>query len=427
MQKWRVGIYLRLSNDDGYNKESNSISNQKSLIKYFLNSNKDLKAVDYYIDDGFTGTDFNRPGFNKMMDDIYNGKINSVIVKDLSRLGRNYLEVGYFFEKVIPQYEIRFIAINDNVDSFLKPETMYSLEITFKNLMNESYSKDISNKIKSSFLISKKNGNFIGVVAPYGYIKDPSDKHKFIVDEEAANVVKNIFNMAMNGKSRKEIVNELNKKNIMTPSKYIQLKFNYRTGNVSSKWTVNSLDTILKNESYIGTLVQGKTARRSHKDHTDYRINKDEWLKTENHHKAIVKKEIFLQVNKMIFDRGLRTSNDGKYYKYSGFLKCGDCKNNMYRTNKRYKKTDTVYYYCGNYQNNRTCSSHCIKEIEIDEVVLQSINKFISLVCDLEEKLKNELSISTIEYNNEIKDIKLLKLNKEIDKYKKMLEELKAD
>ena len=206
------------------------------------------------------------------------------------------------------------------------------------------------------------------------------------------------------------------------------------TNNSNSNSNVNPSENttqIQENEQKSNESTQPvetkETTNISISSNDDYRINKDEWLKTENHHKAIVKKEIFLQVNKMIFDRGLRTSNDGKYYKYSGFLKCGDCKNNMYRTNKRYKKADTVYYYCGNYQNNRTCSSHCIKEIEIDEVVLQSINKFISLVCDLEERLKNELSISTIEYNNEIKDIKLLKLNKEIDKYKKMLEEIKDD
>ena len=427
MQKWRAGIYLRLSNDDGDNKESNSISNQKNLIKYALSEKKEFKIIDYYVDDGFTGTDFNRPGFNKMMEDIYNGKINSVIVKDLSRLGRNYLEVGDFFERIVPQYDIRFIALNDNVDSYLKPESMYSLEIIFKNLMNESYAKDISNKVKSSLLISKKNGNFIGVVAPYGYMKDPEDKHKFIIDEEAAQVVKSIFDMAMKGKTRKDIIDELNKKNIITPSKYIKLKYNYRTGNVAETWSLAILDSILRNETYIGTLVQGKTARKSHKDHTDYRIDKEEWLKTKNHHKAIIKEDIFYQVNTILFDRGLRSSNSGKYYKYSGFLKCGDCNNNMYRTNKRYKEVDNIYYYCGNYLNNKVCSKHCIREDELDEVVLQLLNKFIQLVCDLEDKLKKELSTFSIEYNNEVKEIKLIKIEKEIKQYKDMLDEIKDD
>lgn len=181
MSKWKVGIYLRLSSDDDDDKlESNSITNQRNLINYHLSDMKDISVYKCYADDGYTGTDFDRPAFQEMMDDIRNKKINCVIVKDLSRLGRNYINVGHFIDDTLPRYKIRFIAVNDNVDSYLRPESMNSLEVYFKNLMNESFAKDISKKVRTSFEISKKNGNFIGVVAPFGYLKDPEDRKSVV-------------------------------------------------------------------------------------------------------------------------------------------------------------------------------------------------------------------------------------------------------
>lgn len=191
-RRWHIGVYGRRSFDDGENSESYTIKNQKALIESFLENKANIEIEDYYIDDGYTGTNFERPDFKRMLQDVVNGKINGIIVKDLSRLGRNYIEVGNFIDEIVPQYGLRFISINDKVDSYLELNVMDSLEIPFKNLMNESYSKGSSKKMRSSLKASKKSGNFIGKIAPFGYLKDPEDVHKLIVDKDAAIIIKNI-------------------------------------------------------------------------------------------------------------------------------------------------------------------------------------------------------------------------------------------
>ena len=190
MNKWKAGIYLRLSSDDGDKIESNSITNQKNLIKLFVNRNKDISIKDTYIDDGYSGTDFERPDFKRMIIDIEKGKIDTIIVKDLSRFGRNYIEVGKYLEQYFPLYNLRFIAVNDNIDSYKDPDSINNIIVPFKNLMNDEYARDISNKVRSVLSTKRENGEFTGVVAPYGYIKSPKDKHKFIIDDNAAKVVK---------------------------------------------------------------------------------------------------------------------------------------------------------------------------------------------------------------------------------------------
>ena len=177
MKKWNVGVYLRLSSDDGDKSESNSIVNQRSLIKRFISNDRELKIIDYYADDGYSGTTFDRPDFERMMRDIKSNKINCIIVKDLSRLGRNYIEVGNYIEKEFPRYGVRFIAINDNVDSFKDPKSVNNVIVPFKNLMNDEYARDISNKVRSVLDNKKSNGQFIGSTAPYGYFRDPKDKY----------------------------------------------------------------------------------------------------------------------------------------------------------------------------------------------------------------------------------------------------------
>lgn len=190
MKKWLIGMYLRLSADEKVDGESNSVANQKKLIEYFLLNKTDIKIYKIYIDDGYTGTDFNRPGYKEMINDIQKKRINGVIIKDLSRLGRNYIEVGNFIDEIVPIYKLRFISVNDNVDSFINPNIMTSLEIPFKNLMNESYSKDSSKKMRTALKASKSSGNYIGKIAPFGYLKDEDNCHRLIIDDEAAVVVK---------------------------------------------------------------------------------------------------------------------------------------------------------------------------------------------------------------------------------------------
>ena len=200
---WRIAVYIRLSVEDGDDKlESNSIVNQRKMINQFLEKEQNMIIIDYYIDDGYSGTDFNRPDFQRMLVDIKDGKINAVIVKDLSRLGRNYIEVGNYLEQIFPLYNIRFMAINDNIDSYKDPSSINNVIVPFKNLMNDEYARDISNKVKSVLNAKKRNGEFVGGLVPYGYVRDPNERHHFVIDAEAANVIKMIFNFTLEGKRK---------------------------------------------------------------------------------------------------------------------------------------------------------------------------------------------------------------------------------
>ena len=428
MSKWKFGGYLRLSSEDKIKLNegdvSYSIENQEGLVTMYLENEKDTKIYNFYIDDGYTGTDFNRPGFQEMIDDIYARKINAIIVKDLSRLGRNYIAVGEFIDEVIVKYNIRFISINDDIDSYLKPDSMSSIEVYIKNLMNEGYAKDTSKKLRSTHKTSKKNGKYIGIIAPYGYIKDKEDCHKFVLDYGSAEVISRIFNFALLGKSKQEIVEELNNTNTLTPSQYFRDILKYKRGRVSTKWNVQMVDEILKNETYIGSLVQGKRQRISHKTHNIIRVAEEDWIIVKNHHKPIIKESIFYQVQNILYNRNTKISYNGKFAPYSGYIKCNDCNCNLHRKVK--KKNNLIYYYCGTYLSNKGCTKHYITENEINDVVLASINMYIDLLSDLKQKV-DTISVSKVEYNNDVKNAKILTLTKDIDKQEKLIEELKND
>ncbi len=427
MKKWKLGMYRRLSADEKVEGESNSVSNQKKLIEYFLNDRPELTIYKSYVDDGYTGTDFNRPGYKEMIKDIEKGKINGVIVKDLSRVGRNYIEVGKFLDEIVPYYNLRFISVNDNVDSYINPGYMNSLEIPLKNLMNESYSRDASKKMRTNLKASKKSGNFIGKIAPFGYLKDSEDYHKLIIDEEAAKIIKNIFYLALKGKSKKQIIKELEINNIPTPSIYLKNKFGISVSKISDKWNVNMVDSILRNEMYKGNLIQGKRTRISHKTHNMVRVAEDEWIIKENTHKEIIKKELFDQVQDLLYGRNIKCNIQGSIYKYAGFVKCSECGCNLYRK-KRIKNNKEVYfYYCGTYIKTKKCNKHYITEKELDETVLYTINKYINMICELDEKIEDIVNYSKIDYDEEVKKIRLLEIDKNLETYKNLLEELVKD
>ena len=425
MSKWRTGVYLRLSSDDDDKLESNSITNQRSLINYHISDLKDINVYKYYIDDGFTGTDFERPAFQEMMDDIRNRSVNCIIVKDLSRLGRNYINVGHFIDDILPRYKIRFIAVNDNVDSYLKPESMNSLEVYFKNLMNESFAKDISKKMRTSLEISKKNGNYIGVLAPFGYLKDPDNIHKFIIDKEAEKIIKSIFSSALNGMSRQDIVKDLNDTHTPTPSMHMKNFYNKKPSLIAEKWNLKLLDNILKNRTYIGNLVQGKKTRISHKKHNIVSVPEDEWIIVPDHHQAIIKEEVFNQVQELLYNRNSRVSPNGKMYKYTGYLKCADCKTSMYKFKRG--RDGSICFYCGAYHKRKTCTKHYISETTLDELLLSTINTFIDVITNFDDKINSNISMPYLEYEKENKEFKLLELDKEEQKYRKLLNEIKDD
>ncbi|MBR1442211.1 MAG: recombinase family protein, partial [Firmicutes bacterium] len=255
---YNADIYLRLSRDDDNKGESNSIVNQKELIKNFLKSKPEIKVNDIKVDDGYTGVNFDRPAFIEMLSEIRSGKVNCVVVKDMSRFGRNYIEVGKYITDVFPFLGVRFIAINDNIDTALT-ETSSELTIFhFKNLLNDAYCNDISIKVRSQLDIKRKNGDFIGSFAPYGYLKSADNKNKLVVDESVRSVIEEIFNLKISGYSALRIADKLNECGIASPmehKKELGEKFNtvFRK-NAVTKWDANSVLRILKNKVYIGTL-----------------------------------------------------------------------------------------------------------------------------------------------------------------------------
>lgn len=302
-KKWFAGIYGRRSFDDGDDNESYTITNQKALIESFLESKTDITITDYYIDDGYTGTNFERPGFKRLINDIKNGRINCIIIKDLSRLGRNHKKVGKYIEEIFPIYDVRVISINDNIDSYLNPESIKSLIISIKNLINENYSRDISKKVFSAYETMAKNGLFIAGTPPYGYKLMKDNKHKLEPDLEETKIIKFIFDMAYNNNGRIKICKYLNDNGILCRKELQRRKkanLSLNPKEVSSKyfWNPTTIGRILKNEVYIGNLVQLKTTKAGFGSQKIITKDENECIRCENTHEPIISKKIFYEVQK---------------------------------------------------------------------------------------------------------------------------------
>lgn len=406
---WSVALYIRLSQEDEDNgkdkQESNSVTSQKTLLNEFIEEHDDLIVYDTYIDDGYTGTDFNRPSFQRLLEDMRNGNINCVIVKDLSRLGRNYIEVGNYIEQVFPLFNIRFIAINDFVDSFKNPASTNTILVPFKNLINDEYCRDTSIKIRTSLNGKKKKGEFIGAFPSYGYIKNPKDKHKLIIDEVAANIVKKIFDWNVNeGLGKIAICHKLNDLGILNPTghKKLELGQNYNNYGIQDNtytWTPSTVRNILNNEVYIGNTVQGKRRTKSYKVHKVEGVPKEEWVRVENTHEPIIDKETFEKAQELS-KRDTKVSQKTKALSvWAGFLKCADCKRAMNKkssTNKSGSKYE--YYICSTYRkkSNNLCTKHSIKIEKLEKAVLKAINLHIDLLIDIEEIVKQINDVGAI-------------------------------
>lgn len=364
---WNVAAYLRLSKEDNENMESNSIINQRELIEQYIKDKNDLQLVDYYIDDGYSGTNFNRPGFRRLLQDMKNKKINCIIVKDLSRFARSHIEADMYFENIFPALNIRFISVIENIDSFENPDSMDNLIVPFKNLLNDAYAKDISKKVKSALLAKRLNGEFIGTSATYGYLKDPKNKHKLIIDKEVSKNVIKIFNDIIEGKTASEIANELNENKVLTPYVYKMKNDNIA---IDKKWNAKMINVILQNRVYTGDLVQGKKKVENYRTHKLINANKDEWIITENHHKPIISKEQFNKVQEILNKNKCARSNKEKDLFYS-FLKCADCGSSF--TLRKVKNYE--YYHCTSYVRNASCTNHSIRKDKLVEIVLEELNK----------------------------------------------------
>ncbi len=389
--KWFVALYIRLSKEDGHD-VSLSVENQKqALLHYFENSEEDLKLIDIYIDDGRTGTDSDRFDFQRMLKDIEDKKVNCVIVKDLSRLSRNYAEAGLYLEQFFVENDVRFISLSlPALDSYLRPDEIGSLATAMQNIMNDDFCRQTSIKIRGIFNIKRDEGLFIGAFAPYGYLKDPENKYHLIVDENTADTVRDIFRWFLSGESKMGIAKKLNDLGILNPSEYKKsIGLNYRNPNDVHKatyWSMRTIDMILKNQMYIGDMVQGKGKIKSYKIHKHVPVPEEEWFIVPGTHEPIITSETFYKAQELLKRDTKVANNSHKLYLFSGLLRCADCGKAMHRATTG----DYVYYSCRTYKerSKKACTKHTIREDRLEKAVLKAINTQLALVEDIEIMIK---------------------------------------
>lgn len=407
-RKLQTACYIRLSREDGDKAESLSIANQKLQLAQFIENSIDLRLYDYYIDDGYTGTNFERPNFKRMLDDIENRKIQCVVVKDLSRLGRDMPRTTSYIKEYFPSRKVRFISVNDSVDKkYYDVDISEDMMIDFKNMFNGFYPRDIAAKVRSTFKSKQCNGQFIGAFASYGYKKSPSDNNKLIIDEEAAGVVRRIFHLYNSGEGQLTIVKQLNDEGIPCPSEYKKkCGLNYHNSNRLEKtayWTYSTVHKILQNEMYIGNMVQNKSFRQVCKKEA-VGLPREKWIVVENTHEAIIDKETWNRTQNLL-NRGARQLklNDNIHI-FAGFLKCGDCERAMVKIKRR----GITYFNCGSYNRygKKFCSIHSITEQELEQIVLQDLNTIIQSVKNLSQIIEEEQKKDQNAYVNSLGDIK---------------------
>lgn len=420
-ETYRACIYTRLSRDDGDKPESDSIANQRALIRDYINQHKEITIVSEHSDDGYSGVNFERPGFAEMMDEIREGKVDCVVVKDLSRFGRNYIEAGNYIEKVFPFMGVRFIAINDSYDSSDKSHSD-SLVIPFKNLINDAYCKDISVKIRSQLEIKRKKGEYIGAFVAYGYVKDPADHNKIIVDTYAAEVVRAIFRWKMAGMSQNRIADKLNSQGVLCPMEYklsmgVKVQTNFRV-HKQAKWSAVSVTRILTNELYTGVLLQGKSSTPNYKVKKRFDKEQSEWIRVESAHEAIITAGEFETVQELLRKDTRVSPDEEALYPLAGYVVCGDCGQNMVRKTIPRHGKKYIYYVCSTNKAKKGCSSHSISEIKLMDAVLHVIKEQISTVIRMEKLLEMAQSLPENQRNIFNYDAQIVKLQEEIERNK---------
>ena len=394
---YHAAIYLRLSQEDGDisvsdKSESNSISTQRDLIHAFLQKQPEIEYVTEFCDDGYTGTNFDRPGFERMMTAVREKQIDCIVVKDLSRFGRDYIESGKYIQKIFPMLGIRFIAINDHYDSADTENRSNDFVLPFKNLINDSYCRDISIKSRTNLEVKRRNGEFVGNFAVYGYMRSPDDRHKLIVDEAAATTVRNIFNWKQEGWNAQQIANHLNKLHIPSPMEYKKkCGQNFRTSfktKTTAEWSAVAVLRILKNAIYTGVLEQGKTTTPNYK--VKVRVYKDEskWARVENAHEAIITPAQFELVQTVLGMDTCRAENNDEIYPFSGMIYCADCQNPMVHRTATSAGKKYHYYVCsGNKRDKNSCTTHNIKCNLVEEVVLATVQAHINMAIDIDNAM----------------------------------------
>lgn len=367
---YHAALYIRLSKEDENEGPSGSVTNQQSLLHAFVREHR-LDVYDTYIDDGWSGTSFDRPGFQRMLRDIEAGKVNMVITKDLSRLGRDYIMTGHYMERYFPEKRVRYISLLDGVDTGVESSAN---DITpFRAIMNDMYAKDISKKIKSVKHDKQRKGEFIGGKPMYGYRMHPSEKNRIVIDEDAAPVVRRIFAMALAGTSCRQIAVRLNEEGVLSPAAYAGLTLSCH-GPYSGQWSSERITAMLKNETYIGNMVQGRTARISYKTKKCLRRQPEQWVVVEHTHEPLIDPETFRKVQLMVNSR--RNTRSRTYdFLLKGLIFCHECGYPLAVMNRRNAAgEDRLFFVCRTYQRFTkagVCSCHSIKEQTVTEAVIE--------------------------------------------------------
>lgn len=422
---YNAAIYLRLSRDDedidGSKSESNSISSQRDMIRSFIRKQDNMEIYDIYVDDGFSGANFDRPEFKRMMKDIEAGHVDCVIVKDLSRLGRDYIEAGRLIQKTFPAFSVRFIALTDHFDSLTADYNETSLVVPVKNFVNDSYSRDISGKVRSHQKIKREKGDFIGAFAVFGYKKSEDNRNQLMPDDYAADIVKKIFAWKIEGYSNLAIAKRLDEMGILSPIEYKKVRGEkFQTSFVTeakARWSSVAIKRILTNETYIGTLVQGKEEKVNYKVKKSVRKPEDEWIRVPGAHEAIISNEDFEIVQDLLKVDTRAVSGEKKAHIYAGLLFCGDCMEPMTRRINRYKGKETVSFICSTQNSGGSCTRHAISEEDLNFLVLTGLRQQVALFLDKSRVLEK---IEQMEIHFEevaAFDKEIQKLHSEQDKY----------
>ena len=394
---YKVGIYLRLSREDERLGESGSISTQRDLLLNYIRDNN-LLFVDEYVDDGVSGTTFDRRGFNRMIKDCEEKKINMIITKDTSRLGRDHIEFGYYVERYFPEHNIRYVAVNDGIDTFNNSSANDML--VFKSAFNDMYVKDISNKLRSSLYTKKRNGLFVGCYAPYGYKKSEEDRHRLVIDPESAGVVRRIFDMFIRGDSLTKICDSLTLERIPTPSMYKNMKIG-QMGYHFGVWAPRTVDSILRNPTYIGNLTQCRNKKVNYKSKKRVHTKASEWIVVEGAVEAIIDREIFDLVQEMFKsnkNRGIRGNGITDKLLLRGLIYCKECRHTIgfreqLQRTKKYGLVHRVYGNCNYWAKRRkqnVCTPHSVKYQVIEDLVLDNLRRMAREYLD-ENSLENIL------------------------------------
>lgn len=389
-------LYMRLSKEDDKGSESASIETQRKILQSFAKENR-LLIYDEYVDDGYSGTTMDRPAFRQMQEDIEAGKINVVLTKDLSRLGRNSGRVNLLIDEYFPLHRVRYISVSEGIDTAQRTYTN-NIVTPMHNFVNELYAADISGKIHAALDIKMQEGEFIGAFAPFGYSKDPANKNHLVVDETAAAIVKEIFSLAAAGYSPRQIATIFNEKAYPTPSQYRYTKHPHLTPTsftIAKEWQGQTVSKILRNEVYLGHTMQGKTAKPTFKSKFTYAKPKAEWITVQNTHKPLISEETWDTVRKKLQSRSQKREKSFVNL-FSGLAKCADCSKNMSTVGTR-KKGATANLNCGGYKlaGKKACTNHTIDYNALCQAVLKALQEQIHFSKAEKQQLLEEMIAET--------------------------------